>query len=332
MNVKTFYDSLYKCPECGGNVVLHNGEYKCIDCGLVLGPEYTYDYPLIHQQRSRVLSDSGCLGSFIGSYSSNFLRDTFGKPLINTKQKKYNRLRYYHKHNHYKSQTQRRYIEATRILEKINEVVKIPEYIQEKSLFYYKYIIKNNKKRWFKNHINLIFACTFITLRENMLPISLNDYVKALNLLGYKISKKTLLSVISKITEYYGIKLPSSRSEVYFLSYIHKLRFNEQLRKKLLQKKISSDHYLTEITTIGKKILEELNQSKRGGRNPQILAAAVIYAANRIYIKKYNKTTIITQSELSIILGIPAYSIRDHFLFLKKNILLKLQRKLMLAS
>ena len=322
MNVKKFYDSLYKCPECGGNIVLHNGEYKCSNCGLVIGPEYTYDYPLIHQQRSRILSNGDTLGSFIGKYSSKFLKDTFGKPLANTKQKKFNRLKYYHKRNHYSSQNQRRYIEATRVIENINEVIKLPEHIQEKSLFYYKYILKNNKKRWFKNHINLILACTFITLRESVLPISLNDYIKALNLLGYKITKRTLLSVASKITEYHGIKLPSSKSEVYFLSYIHKLRFSEQLKKKLIRKKISSEHYLTEITSIGKKILGELNQSKRGGRNPQILAAATIYAANRVYIKKYDKTTIITQSELSSILGIPAYSIRDHFLFLKKNLLL----------
>ena len=94
----------------------------------------------------------------------------------------------------------------------------------------------------------------------------------------------------------------------------------KELEKRLLKKEIfwSIKVFQIRLTIKCREILKNLTIQRRGGRNPFILAGAIIYLADKMLAKEYNQKAILTQKIISETTKIAEYSIRDHYVNLLK--------------
>jgi len=81
--------------------------------------------------------------------------------------------------------------------------------------------------------------------------------------------------------------------------------------------------YERELTRMTEELLKKLNRSQRGGRNPLILAGAIIYCADKLLAIRNHQKKILTQKMISSATKIAEYSIRDHYVSLLKPIFMK---------
>ncbi|MEQ9714464.1 MAG: TFIIB-type zinc ribbon-containing protein [Candidatus Asgardarchaeum sp.] len=329
----SFGEGILKCPECEGDIIYHNGEFKCTNCGLVLEDEYIEkSYQLSSIERLsfneitlREFSRDRVLGSMINFYDivNSFSKKSSTKvkdQSLNKMIRIFKKARQYNLWGFEYSSTQ---IKTYRFLKKLCLTLGIPESIQRETLYLYQKVISEVRKtnrHIFKNHLKLIAALLLIVIRNkhNMFPISLDLLVSTLKQLGYSIEKRMILSEVSKLIQLYGFKLKTPSIEVYFETNIRRLRNDDNFKRMLCEKDLDIDLFLAEAHDIGRKILLNLKRSDIGGRNPYLIAAAVTYASLKITARKRNIPSIITQSLLSKIINVPSYSIRDHYLFLKK--------------
>ncbi|MGQ4833246.1 MAG: hypothetical protein ACP6IS_05045 [Candidatus Asgardarchaeia archaeon] len=331
MNEKEDFLKSNKCPECGGIIVYHEGEYKCSECGLVIENK-TLDEknPVSFNEGAfRNFSSFKSLGSTI-SFSDIFK--------IEREKEKHNERKYKESMKIYwgvlrentlsfsYSSTQ---VKTYRVLEKLCSMLGIPKSIQKEVLYVYQKVVKlarkEKKSYLFKNHVRLIAALLLIVLRKNrnMYPISLDLLVSALKQLGFNYEKRMIVSEISKLIQFYGFKLKTPNMEVYFEANLKKLRISKVLREKLLNKSINVDDFFSKAHNIGRQILSKVIHESTKGYNPFLMAAAITYASLKIVARRNNKSSLVTQALIGKIIGVPSYSIRDHYLIIKELITLE---------
>ncbi|MHA1778240.1 MAG: hypothetical protein ACTSYN_01585 [Candidatus Heimdallarchaeaceae archaeon] len=316
------------CVECGGKIILHNGEYKCSNCGLVYDVEVKMDEFLIFKRNTdneifyndtvSNLSSSEDLGSFIGYSNQKLFYDFLGRPLSEKQQQKFKRLKFIYELN-FSSAVLRNPDKAISILNRVAALLRVSKKMRNRAVYFYKSI--RNKAKYlneFRSHVRLIAACLLLAYREKRIkaPFSLHELVSTFNSLGYSFSKKHVLVDVSKLIKILGIRFYAMKSEQYFENMLNKLKTSKYFLKKLQNEHISTEEYFKMMYDIGVKLLER-TKNDRGGRNPYIFAAAVVYASERKLAKIQKRSTLLTQKETGEILNIPSHSIRDHFSFLK---------------
>jgi len=125
--------------------------------------------------------------------------------------------------------------------------------------------------------------------------------------------------------QYLNIENTHHKSEDYINRLVNEV-INYDFMEERLEKKDSIwdiKEYQILLLRKSHKILKKLPDWQRGGRNPFILTAAIIYLADKLLNKESNRKTILTQKIISQSTGIAEYSIRDHYVNLLKPIFLK---------
>ncbi len=95
---------------------------------------------------------------------------------------------------------------------------------------------------------------------------------------------------------------------------------SKELDERIDKKRInwSKKEYQDKMVIKCRQILNNLTSWQRGGRNPFILAGAIIYLADRMLAREYYQRAVLTQKIISDATKIPEYSIRDHYVNLLK--------------
>ncbi|MHA1506147.1 MAG: hypothetical protein ACTSR0_03030 [Candidatus Asgardarchaeia archaeon] len=321
------------CPECGGQLILHNGEIKCSECGLVVGVEmrdmdpYSESYDNVsnynHQyvgDRIKVESD-GIAGSYIDYYKSKLFKDSKGRALSKKKQKLFYKLKYNYDEL-LKRKANRSQNSALKVMEIVSKKLNIPSDVIRRATYYYKVVSKSGRRT--SNHLVTCIACPLLTVRSyGIPPISFREIKEILYGMGYKVSKRRIFSELSDVAKRLDLKPFPVRSETYLLRMLNKLLSDEDVKEKLRAHGIDENVYFSKLLETCKEILETIPPSERGGRNQYVMTSAVIYASERLLSKREGRKCIFTQNDIGRALNIPHYSVRDHFSFLSKKLGLK---------
>lgn len=334
--MKTRHIMEEKCPECNCATIINTSfERICENCGLILDEllsDTSYIYSnsreTIHNKQYVSLGDRtdfiGGLGSYIGFERSKYLKDNFGKLLHPDGQKLYRRLKktyapFLRIKNH---ETEYRIFN---ILNKITLYLGMNKNIRNDAAFFFKKIIKNEEK--VINNISLIAFCIFYAARKEThnAPITINEIARAFRIFGHRVSPKLILRDGITYKHHLSKDTEPHKSEHYLTRLIYEVINHKELEIKLQKKKTMWNKMEFKNLLIQKssEILKNLTSWHRGGRNPFILTAAVIYLADKLIAREYNQRAILTQKMISQATKIAEYSIRDHYVNLLKPIFIK---------
>ena len=334
MNVKiSKNNSRNNCPECGGELILESYEKICQKCGLIVEKifsesSYSFDiceprgnfsrqYVALGQRTNFV----GGLGSFIDYENSKVLKDKYGKALSPNEQRLFKRL----KKNYSQFIRIKNHETEYRILNILNKVapyLNLNKNIKKNAAYFYKKIVKSEKK--VINNISLIAFCIFYAARNenHNAPITINEISNAFQNFGHRVNPRLILRDGLKYKCHLKNYVKPHKSEHYITRLINDVVNNDNLKARL--KKKGSDWSIMEfknnLTIKSREILENLSSWNRGGRNPFILAGAIIYLADKLLAKDFKKKSILTQKIVSEATKIAEYSIRDHYVTLLKPI------------
>ncbi|MHA1489840.1 MAG: hypothetical protein ACTSRI_09305 [Promethearchaeota archaeon] len=331
---KNFY--IEKCLECGGDIVLNSFEKVCKNCGLVNEEIFKESSYIFNEKTNKnklnkqyvALGERtdfiGGLGTFIGYENSKYLKDKTGKLLPPNEQKLYRRLKKNYSQflrikNH---ETEYRIFN---ILNKISFYLNINKNIRNNAAYYYKKILKNEKK--VINNISLIAFCIFFSARvdNHNAPITINEISKAFQSFGHRVNPRLILRDGIRYKQHITMDSEPHKSEDYLIRLIDEVINHKELGKRMLKKNIiwSKKEFQRKLTIKCREILKELNSVLRGGRNPFILTGAIIYLAEKLIAKEYNQKAFLTQKMISEATKIAEYSIRDHYVNLLKPLFIK---------
>jgi transcription initiation factor TFIIIB Brf1 subunit/transcription initiation factor TFIIB len=82
--------------------------------------------------------------------------------------------------------------------------------------------------------------------------------------------------------------------------------------------KWTPDEFRIKLTQKSNQILKYMNHKIRGARNPFILAAAIVYCADKMLARELGTKSILTQKSASEAMQVAEYSIRDHYVKILK--------------
>ena len=346
--------NMNKCPECNNETTNMSYLIQCTYCGLVIdilfenssfifknsykGNKMSKQYVSLGERTGYV----GGLGSYIDYENSKNLKDLTGKVLHPTKQKLYQRLKknyaqFLRIKNH---ETEYRIFN---ILNKISLYLNLNKNIKNNSAYFYIKIIKNEEK--VINNITLIAFCIFHAIREGSYktPITIHEIVEAFQSFGHRVNPRLIFrdgirykhhlnnESISHKNDDYLIKLTNQvikqkeeriaqKSEDYLAKFVNKVVNYKNLEERMIKKDLSwtKNEYQNKLLNGCNVIFKNLTQWQRGGRKPSILTGAVIFLVDKIMAKKYKYKPVLTQRIVSESIGIPEYSIRDHYVNLLK--------------
>jgi len=325
-----------KCPECKGDLVMTSFEKTCKNCGLVIEEifrESSYIFTDINNTSNLskqyvALGERtdfiGGLGTFIDYENTKYLKDKAGKILPPNEQRLYRRLKknyaqFLRIKNH---ETEYRIFN---ILNKIALYLNINKNIRNNAAYFYKKIIKNEKK--VINNISLIAFCIFYASRKESqnAPITINEISMAFQNYGHRVNPRLILRDGITYKHHLTKEVAPHKSEDYLIRLIDETINHKDLKERLLKKNInwSLKKYQSLLTIKCREIMKRLTLSLRGGRNPFILTGAIIYLADKLIALENDQKAVLTQKMISEATKIAEYSIRDHYVNLLKPIFIK---------
>ena len=328
---------LTTCPECGCKIINSDFERVCINCGLVIGEIFSdHSYIMSNMIESYNLSNKqyvalgerinfiGGLGTCIDFENSYYLKDKNGNLLPPNSQKLFRRL----KKNYSKFIRIKNFETEYRILKILNNVVSylnLNNIIRNNAAYFYRKIIKSTPR--VINNISLIAFCLYYSLRQNndYVPLSIKEISKIFQIIGHRVTPRLIIRDGIMYKKYLDKKDSSLKSEKYLPRFINEIITHQSLKERLIKKGIkwNLSKYKKELTIMAEFLLKNLNRKQRGGRNPLILAGAIIYCADKILAIKNSQKKILTQKLISSATKIAEYSIRDHYVSLLKPIFLR---------
>jgi len=197
--------------------------------------------------------------------------------------------------------------------------------IRNNAAYLYKKILKTNNK--IINNISLIAFCIFYAARKenHNAPITINEISEAFQNFGHRVNPRLILRDGLTYKNVISNKLKPHKSEDYLIRLTSEIFNHPELEFRLKKKGNNwiKKEFQNIITIKSREILTNLNIWQRGGRNPFILTAAIIYLADKLIAKKYNQKAILTQKLISEATKIAEYSIRDHYVNLLKPLFIK---------
>ena len=335
-NKESRINNVERCPECKGNVITTSFERVCRKCGLVVEEIYKESSYTFNDKSNKsnlnkqyvALGERtdfiGGLGSYIGYENSRYLKDKSGKLLLPNEQKLFRRL----KKNYapfLRIKDHETEYRIFNILNKISQYLGLNKNIRNNAAYYYKKIIKNEKK--VINNISLIAFCIFYAARRenHNAPITINEISNSFQVFGHRVNSRLILR--DGITYKHNLTTEAKphKSEDYLVRLLNETFSHKDLDLRLVKKSInwSKKKFQEIITKKCREILNNLNTWQRGGRNPYILAGATIYLADKLIAKEFNQKTVLTQRMIAETTKIAEYSIRDHYVNLLKPLFIK---------
>lgn len=316
-----------RCTECGGMLIFNRYETVCQKCGLVfdscfLTDSYqVYDKIEFNQSSSKQYVSVGktvdnicTLGSHI-DYFRNYTFYDYKKNLISAKnQKKFSKLKKFYSlptkiKNH---ETDYRIL---KILSQISEYLCLSNLVKSRAAYLYHDI--KRKAPLIVNHVSLIGCCIFQASKENKShsPIGIKELCKTFRLLGHRINPKLIIRDYLEYQKFLNNRIKPHQSEDYISKFIDCIVNSELVIKRMKQKRSiwNKEQYRKQLNKKCYEILKKLKYNVRCSRNPYILAATVVYCADRLLARENESKAILTQKIASLTMNIPEYSIRDHY-------------------
>lgn len=320
-----------KCPECAGLIILHQGEYVCSECGLVLHRHYVMPSYVMNNEKtsSRKLGKPFMnlgerlhivdgLGSYMDYHRSYFFHDIGGGSLSPKKQKLFRRLKYRYDLNTrmYKRQADYR---AFKTLNHVAGTLDLSDKIRNRAAYYYRKTTRKMKGS-ITNRILIMALSVLLSIREygRNAPLTLKEISNAFSQLGHKISEKMILKAALRFRSKVGFTPNVRKSEEYICRIISEVIESPETRSRLAEGKIDPEKYKEKLEKKAFEILHSIPSHLRGGRNPYIFAAATIYTADQKLARETGNMYILTQKIIAEITKVAEYSIRDHFCSLLK--------------
>ena len=208
------------------------------------------------------------------------------------------------------------------ILSKISIYLTLNKNIRNNAAYYYKKVIKHEQK--VINNISLIAFCIFYAARKenHNAPITINEISRAFQNFGHRVNPRLILRDGVRYKKYLSKKTKPHQSEDYLIRLINEIFNQEELKDRLIKKKIpwTKEEFQNKLTQKCRQILSKLTPWHRGGRNPFILTGAVIYLADKLLAQENYQKAILTQKLISDATNIAEYSIRDYYVNLLKSL------------
>ncbi len=319
------------CFECGGNVITNRFEKVCKNCGLILEEIFGDSGYILEVKESKInlskqyvaLGDRanfvGGLGSSIDYENSKYLKDKSGKLLPPNEQRLFRRLKKHYAHFLRIKNHEMEYRIFT-ILNKISIYLNLNKNIQNQAGYYYKKIL--TKERKVINNISLIAFCIFYASRKELhnAPVTIKEIADAFQIFGHRVNPRLIIRDGIEYKKYLTKEAVPHKSEIYLNRLINDVFNSKELDERIDKKRInwSKKEYQDKMVIKCRQILNNLTSWQRGGRNPFILAGAIIYLADRMLAREYYQRAVLTQKIISDATKIPEYSIRDHYVNLLK--------------
>lgn len=327
------------CQECKGEIVVHNGQLVCSQCGLVIGPQYLS--PIVDFTSSEGSSNVSSkqyvslgsrihiidgLGSYIDYHVTPFFKDRYGASLCPARQRLFRRLKYKYDLRARIVGNETNY-RALRTLNRVCSILQLPSPVRDRAAYYYQKASKKYEeiREDSTNHIVLVAACLLLAIREYkyIAPITVRELVGVFKNLGHRVSIRRVVREILVVRKVVGLKNYVRKSEDYIYRIVSSIVNSEEVITHLKTVGISQDRLKRLLIKETLKILRSLDFSLRRGRNPYILAAASIYAAARKIAEQLGIKRFLTQKIVAKSSGVAEYSIRDHYCTLLKKIIEK---------
>ncbi len=322
-----------RCKECKGLLIQNKHEYTCQQCGLVhngLKFESTYFILADQEEQGRDSSQAVSFGKMI-QHGTNYgtdigfgkratLKDHRNQPLKYKQQKKFKRLI-----NIYSTFVRLKHHETEyRILKLLGQLAHylgLKMNIIESAAYFYKKIYRHEKTT-IPNNVSLLGACVYVAVRLNpqFSPISTRQLVEAAQELGHHITPRLIIRDYFRFKKYFPKTIHPNRPKQYVTKLIHKIiqdeAFLQRYERSGIEKTVGD--YQIKLEKKCMEVFEQIPSQNKMGRNPVILAAAVIYCSDKILYKKYEKPGLITQKLASDVLNLAEYTIREHFIKILK--------------
>jgi transcription initiation factor TFIIIB Brf1 subunit/transcription initiation factor TFIIB len=324
----------HKCLECGGNLIQTDSDIVCINCGLIaqqiyekpsiqlISSEGSYgsQYASISEQPSKMKT----LGTFIGAYQKINFVDFSGTQLELSKKLQYRRLKSLNDIYLHLNGRQREY-RGFSLLSRMCSSLELTDATKADALFLFQKVHHQLKKKMKLSSI--IMGALYLAVRTRKENIELNRLVKAVQSNGYSIAGKDIIRSASLIRQYAKIRVRHVKSEEYLDTIIGRIQKDYLLRNTIQKRTRNREEFFQLLRVVAKQLLNRFPLTKRGGRNPFILAAAMINAADvllarqKVFPKCYlrqSRRGVLTQKKLSEILEIAEFTLREHYLLLAK--------------
>lgn len=313
------------CPECNGHVVVSTGDYVCSSCGLVI--EKYFQHPLEALDTNNPKSGGYLgerlhiidgLGSYIDYHKSSKFSPLRGSRIPESRQILFRRLKKSHDIygrfvNH---QTEYRIF---RILNQISSNLNLPSHVRDTAAYIYRKI-KNKHQARITNHVAVIAVCIFLAIREqnHLTPFTLKEICGAFQRIGHRINERILTRTALSLRINLGYQVKIRRSEDYLSRLISEVSNSKTLGAKI-PKEIEPKTYWQKLYLKALEILGKIPHIERGGRNPYVFAASIIYAAEQRLAYEQGRKPSLTQKEIAHLTSVAEYSIRDHYCSIIKN-------------
>ncbi len=323
--------SNWQCQECGGPLISSQGHIVCRDCGLVVSHEYvdpTYQMGEDQHADGRDASAYGSLGnrlhivdgmgSYIGFHKDNYFRDAHGQTLTGKDQKKFKHLSsiYSTRVRIGREETKFR---ALRTLNHVSKLLMLTDQVRDRTAYLYKKYLSDSSNL-VGNNILLMAVCLLTAAREfrESAPITLEEIADVFEKCGHRVSVRTIVREASRLKILTGLSPSIRKAEDYVPRVLSMLMNDAKVLNKIKARGWAVNEYEHILRTKVNHLLRLIPSSKRGGRNPFILAVSIAYASDRIIAQEYERRTVLTQRLVSGATDVAEYSIRDHFGVIKQ--------------
>jgi transcription initiation factor TFIIIB Brf1 subunit/transcription initiation factor TFIIB len=320
------------CQECGGQIIQNSHESVCEICGLIHDDKtYVSNYQFNEIKETdfsnpdqfvsigKVVDNVCTLGTHIGYFSTRTFMDYKGKLISPNNQRLFSKLK-----NQYtlpiKIKNHETDYRILKILNDISQYMNLSPLVKNRAAYIYQKIKKISKH--IRNHVSLIGFCIFHAVREysQNAPVSVKELSKIFQLMGHRINPRLIIRDSLDYQNIFKTKEFPHKSEDYIVRLVNSVVNFPELDDRMGKKKNdwTKEEYQLKLLSMCSYILQELSPKIRSSRNPFILAGAIVYCADKMIAKNYGTKSLLTQEIASESMGIPEYSIRDHYVKILK--------------
>lgn len=311
------------CSKCGGKIIkTPEGEFVCLECGLVKGhevtePEYAIGLTKVNRVGyvSHVYTDDMSVIYGIGSdISRSHAEKNFNKSSIRTLINNNKKI---------KLEKTKQIIEK-RILDSMEFVaskLNIPDSIVKRSIIIYSKTIrtirKENKRIPGVNKYALSAASLITAIWEagNIKPFTLVEIASFYRELGHRVDSRNIAWALIHTRKIMQRRITiNERIRVYIDRITEMLYSNTFIRIKMryMSNKMNLIAYVQKIRETALKILDSLDQSVYQSKNPYIIAASLVYISEKILASELGFRSLLSHKVLSMTIGISDYSVHDN--------------------
>jgi Transcription initiation factor TFIIIB, Brf1 subunit/Transcription initiation factor TFIIB len=315
------------CDKCNVRLIrTKENNLVCPNCGLVYSSEILMTTE--NGESLEKIFPTLPLGSKITRSSSGLFLDVLNKPLVPKEQVKFNMLkRIDDKMKIYEASS----ILNSRLLNTLNKISSelnlSKKHIADTAILFSKAIktLKNFNNLKF-TYTTIFAACLFLILRFEATNkvVNLTEITKMFEKYGHRVSKSKIgwcAFLINKnvLNNFIGFE---KLIKLYIERYTTLLANSEITSNKLKMRKIESNSvfFISLVKKEALNLLNRINTQEIQGRNPYIIAAALIYLANKKVSKEMKVRPPLSLQDIANVCNLKRFSIRDNAIYLYEKL------------